>query len=159
MGAYDLTPLTDAAWIGVPTGGLAGFDLTPGARFLALLPVFVVITPVGAVKNIGDSIAAQQASQQNPRATDFRSVQGSLNVNGLGVLLSGLAGTPPTTVYSATSVALMNLTGVASRNVGFMVGIFLVALAFLPQIHLPAAGHSQRGAGGLYPDRDRAPVR
>lgn len=134
FGAYDLDPLSDAAWIGVPAAGLSGFELTPDAQFLALLPVFVVITLVGAVKNIGDSIAAQQASQQHARATDFRSVQGSLNVNGLGVLLSGLAGTPPTTVYSATSVALMNLTGVASRNVGFMVGIFLVALAFLPKL-------------------------
>ena len=93
-----------------------------------------MITLVGAVKNIGDSIAGQQASQQNLRATDFRSVQGSLNVNGLGILFSGLAGTPPTTVYSATSVALMNLTGVASRNVGYMVGVFLVALAFLPKL-------------------------
>ncbi|MXX66708.1 MAG: hypothetical protein F4Z40_06925 [Chloroflexi bacterium] len=134
FGAYDLAPLTEAAWFGIPAAGLAGFDVSPDAQFLALLPVFVVITLVGAVKNIGDSIAAQQASQRGLRATDFRSVQGSLNVNGLGVLLSGLAGTPPTTVYSATSVALMNLTGVASRNVGYMVGVFLVALAFLPKL-------------------------
>ena len=134
FGVIDLGPVADAAWIGVPTEGPPGFEFAPDAQFLALLPVFVVITLVGAVKNIGDSIAGQQASQQNLRATDFRSVQGSLNVNGLGILFSGLAGTPPTTVYSATSVALMNLTGVASRNVGYMVGVFLVALAFLPKL-------------------------
>lgn len=134
FGAYDLEALADAAWVGVPAAGVAGFDLAPDAQFLALLPVFVVITLVGAVKNIGDSIAAQQASQRSPRATDFRAVQGSLNVNGLGVLLSGLAGTPPTTVYSATSVALINLTGVAARNAGYMTGVFLVALAFLPKL-------------------------
>lgn len=134
FGAYDLEPLLNAAWVGVPAAGFAGFDLAPDARFLALLPVFVVIALVGAVKNIGDSIAAQQASLRGGRATDYRSVQGSLNVNGLGILLSGLAGTPPTTVYSATSVALINLTGVASRNVGFAIGAALVALAFLPKL-------------------------
>ena len=134
FGAFDLGPLAAASWLGTPGIGLSGFELSPDAQFLALLPVFVVITLVGGVKNIGDSIAAQQASQRDSRATDFRSVQGSLNVNGLGILFSGLAGTPPTTVYSATSVALVSLTGVASRNVGFMIGAFLVALAFLPKL-------------------------
>ena len=134
FGAYDLGPLADAAWVGMPAAGLPGFELALDDQFLALLPVFVVITLVGAVKNIGDSIAAQQVGQRGLRATDFRSVQGSLNVNGLGVLLSGVAGTPPTTVYSATSVALMNLTGVAARNVGYLVGAFLIALAFLPKL-------------------------
>ena len=135
FGAYDLQRIADASWAGIPAGArLPGFDLTPGAEFWALLPVFVVITLVGGVKNIGDSVAIQGASRRRPRVTDFRLVQGALNTNGLGILLSGIAGAPPTTVYSSTSVSLANLTGVASRNVGFVIGVSLVVLALFPKL-------------------------
>ncbi len=135
FGAYDLQRVADASWAGVPSGSsFPGFDFTPGAEFWALLPVFVVITLVGGVKNIGDSVAMQGASRRRPRVTDFRLVQGSLNTNGLGIFLSGIAGTPPTTVYSSTSVSLANLTGVASRNVGYVIGAAFVILALFPKL-------------------------
>ena len=135
FGAYDPQPLLDAAWAGIPDGsGFPGFDFTPGAEFWALLPVFVVITLVGGIKNIGDSVAMQGASRRRPRVTDFRLVQGSLNTNGLGILLSGFAGTPPTTVFSSTSVSLASLTGVASRNVGYVIGAAFVVLALFPKL-------------------------
>ncbi|MXX18893.1 MAG: hypothetical protein F4X03_09160 [Dehalococcoidia bacterium] len=135
FGAYDPQPLLDAAWAGIPDGSeFPGFDFTPGAEFWALLPVFVVITLVGGIKNIGDSVAMQGASRRRPRVTDFRLVQGSLNTNGLGILLSGFAGTPPTTVFSSTSVSLASLTGVASRNVGYVIGAAFVVLALFPKL-------------------------
>ena len=137
FGAYEVHRVIDARWAGIPEGGFPGFDLTFGAGFWALLPVFVVITLVGGIKNIGDSVAIQQASRRRPRVTDFRSVQGSLNTNGIGILLSGIFGTPPTTVYSSTSVSLTNLTGVAARNVGYVIGAVFVILALFPK--LPAA--------------------
>ena len=89
-----------------PGAGFPGIDLTLGVDFWTLLPAFVVVTLVGGVKNMGDCVAVQQTCSRRPRATDFRAVQGSLNTNGLGILFAGLAGTPPTTVYSATSVSL-----------------------------------------------------
>ncbi len=134
FGAYDAGPVAEAPWAGVPGAGFPGIDLTPGIGFWTLLPAFVVVTLVGGVKNMGDCVAVQQACQRRPRATDFRGVQGSLNTNGLGILFSGLAGAPPTTVYSATSVSLTSLTGVASRRVGYVIGATLVALAFLPKV-------------------------
>ena len=48
--------------------------------------------------------------------------------------MSGVAGTPPTTVYSASIVSLINLTGVAARRVGYAAGVILLALAFLPKL-------------------------
>ncbi len=134
FGLYDVQRAIDAPWTGVPATVFPGFDLTPGAGFWALLPVFVIVTLVVAVKNIGDSVAIQQVSRRRPQATDFRLVQGALNVNGLGVLLSGVAGTPPTTVHSSSTVSLINLTGVAARRVGYAVGVILLALAFLPKL-------------------------
>lgn len=155
FGAYELRHIRDAAWVGLPGGGFAGFDLTPGVEFWALLPAFVVVALVGAVKNIGDCIAVQQVSWRRPRVTDFRRVQGSLNGNGLGILLSGLAGTPPTTVYSSSSPLLISLTGVAVRQSGAAVELEFLAtfdeenlqdrLAYLSEESQGAAG-AEEGA-------------
>ncbi len=135
FGGYELDSVADASWIGVPSSsGFKGFDLTPGADFWALLPAFVVVTMVGAIKNIGGSVAIQQVGWRQPRVTDFRLVQGSLNTNGLGVLLSGIAGTPPSTVHTSRTVQLISLTGVASRYVGYAFGVIYVGLAFLPKL-------------------------
>ncbi len=135
FGGYEFGSVTDAAWIGVPSSsGFKGFDLTPGADFWALLPAFIVVTMVGGIKNIGGSVAVQQVGWRQPRATDFRLVQGSLNTNGLGVFLSGIAGTPPATVHTSRTVQLIGLTGVASRYVGYAFGAIYVGLAFLPKL-------------------------
>ncbi|MXZ84523.1 MAG: hypothetical protein F4Z02_02560 [Acidimicrobiia bacterium] len=135
FGGYEFGSVTDAAWVGVPgSSGFKGFDLTPGADFWALLPAFVVVTVVGGIKNIGGSVAIQQVGWRQPRATDFRLVQGSLNTNGLGVFLSGIAGTPPATVHTSRTVQLIGLTGVASRYVGYAFGAIYVGLAFLPKL-------------------------
>ena len=134
FGAYELQPIRDARWFGLPESGFPGIELTPGVEFWALLPAFVVIALVGSVKNIGDCVAIQQVSWRRPRVTDFRLVQGSLNANGAGILLSGLAGTPPTSVYSSSSPLLVNLTGVAARRVGYAIGAAMVVLAVLPKV-------------------------
>ena len=133
FGAYDVGPIRDAGWFGLPEIGFPELDLTPGIEFWALLPAFAVVALVGCVKNVGDCIAIQQASWRKPRVTDFRLVQGSLNTNGLGILLSGLAGTPPTTVYSSSSPMLIALAGVAARRVGYAIGIVLSVLALMPK--------------------------
>ncbi len=134
FGAYQFQGVGSAPWLGIAAFDFPGFEIPPSASFWALLPVFLVITLVGGVKNIGDNVAIQQASRRRPRVTDFRLVQGSLNTNGLGIFLSGLAGTPPTTVYSSTSVALATMTGVAARRVGYIIGAGLVLLAFFPKL-------------------------
>ncbi|MXZ45670.1 MAG: hypothetical protein F4Z08_01540 [Chloroflexi bacterium] len=132
FGIYDLQPVLDAAWIGVPGGGWPGFDVTPGEEFWALLPAFIVVTLVGAVETVGDGIAIQRVSRRSPRATDFRVVQGALNADGMGNLLSGLAGTLPNTTYSS-SISLAEVTGVAARRAGIAIGAITVVLAFLPK--------------------------
>ena len=134
FGAYEVQPIRGARWVGLPDSGFPGIDLTPGVEFWALLPAFLVIALVGSVKNVGDCVAIQQVSWRRPRVTDFRLVQGSLNTNGVGILLSGLAGTPPTSVYSSSSPLLVNLTGVAARRVGYAIGAAMVVLSLLPKM-------------------------
>ena len=59
-------------------------------------------------------------------------VQGALNADGVGKLLSGFAGTLPSTPYG-TSVAIAEVAGVSARRVGVVIGVIFVAVAFFPK--------------------------
>ncbi len=130
-GILDGAPLVQAAWFGVP-GGWPGFGLDLGPAFWALLPGFVFVTVVGAIETIGDSVAIQRVSWREPRATDYRAVQGAVAADGLGNLLSGLFSTVPNTTYSS-SVSIAEITGIAARRVGLCIGLILCVLAFFPK--------------------------
>ena len=130
---YDTQLVADAAWIGVPFASWPGLDVTPGVEFWALLPAFIAVTIVGAIETVGDGVAIQRVSRRRPQATDFRVVQGCLNADGLGNFLSGIAGTLPNTTYSS-SISITEVTGVAARRVGVVIGVTMMALAFFPKI-------------------------
>ena len=132
FGLYNLAAVLESPWVGVPFTTWPGLDFTPGVEFWALLPAFVVVTLVGAIETVGDGVAIQQVSRRSQRATDFRVVQGALNADGVGNLLSGLLGTLPNTTYSS-SVSLAEVTGVASRRVGMVIGVIFLVLAFFPK--------------------------
>ena len=133
FGMFDIQNVLEAPWIGIPDlGGWPGFHM-PTEAFWTLLPAFVVVTIVGAIETIGDSVVIQQVSRRRPRAGDFRLVQGALNADGVGNLLSGLAGTVPNTTYSS-SISVVTITGIAARRVGVYTGIFFILLVFSPKI-------------------------
>ena len=133
MGLFDATPIREAVWIGLPAWGWPGIDLSFGPKFWALVPAFILVTVVGLVETIGDSVAIQRVSQRQPRAPDYRVVQGAVGADGIGNLLSGFLGTVPNTTYSS-SIAVTELTGVASRRVGIYIGVIFLVLAFLPKL-------------------------
>ena len=134
FGIYDLERVAQAPWIGLPDfGAYPGLDLGFGSTFWALLPGFLIVTLVGAMDTLGDAIAIQRASWRKPRAIDFRAIQGAINADGLGNLLSGLGGTVPNTTYGS-SIAIAELTGVGARSVGVCVGVLFVGLAFFPKL-------------------------
>lgn len=134
LGLYEIEQVIEAPWVGVPHGGWTGFEVTPSAEFWALLPVFLIASVILAINSISDGIIIQSGSRRAPRATDFRLVQGALNANGLGVLLSGVAGTMPPQGYAAASTSLVSLTGVAARTAGYAIGGIFLVLAFLPKL-------------------------
>lgn len=133
FGIYDTGRILDAPWIGVPGEAYVGFDLSFGPEFWALLPAFVMVTLVGAMDTLGDSIAIQRISWRKQRSTDFRSIQGAIAADGLGNLLSGVSGTVPNTTYGM-SISIAELTGVAARSVGVCVGLIFILFAFLPKL-------------------------
>ena len=130
FGIYDLQRVIDAPWVGIPEAQFPGVDLTPGVEFWALLPTFAILTLVLGIKVISDCMIIQQASRRESRAVDFRQIQGAVNANGVGMVLAGIAGTPPTFAYSSFSVSLISLTGVAARRVGYAIAAIFLVLAF-----------------------------
>ncbi len=133
LGLIKLDAVSNARWLGLPESHWPGLDLSFGNSFWMLLPAFVIVTIVGALETYGDGIAIQSISSRKVRTTDYRIVQGAINADGLGNLLSGLACTLPNTTYS-TSISVVDLTGVASRRVGIYGGLMLVVLAFVPKL-------------------------
>ena len=93
----------------------------------------MLITIITSFKAVADISAVQRVSRRQSRASDFRLIQGGLNINGLSNLASGLAGTMPT-MTASPSVAMISLTGIASRAVGIWAGIIFIFLALLPKL-------------------------
>ncbi len=129
FGVLDGDRIASAGWFGIPDVPALSVDLTPGKEFWVLLPSFAILTLVLGLKTISDGVVIQQGSRRQPRAIEFRQIQGMVSVNGAGMLLAGIAGTLPTMANSSYSLSLINLTGVAARRVGVAVAAVIVSLA------------------------------
>ncbi len=132
-GLYDLERVAAAPWAALPRPQPPGLDLTFSPAFWTLLPSFLLVAVIAAVRTMSSTVAIQRVSwRRRSRAVDFRAVQGGVAVDGVGNLLAGLAGTVPGSA-TTTSVPMTQLTGVAARAVGIAAGATFVAFAFLPK--------------------------
>ena len=132
-GLYDPALVADAAWIGLPRPRPPGFDLAFGPAFWTLLPSFLLVAVIAAIRTMSSAVAIQRVSwRRASRAIDFRAVQGAVAVDGVGNVLAGCAGTVPGSA-TTTSVPLTQLTGVAARGVGLAAGAAFIAFALLPK--------------------------
>ena len=129
LGFYDAGIIAETPWLRFPNSGWPGLDLSFGADFWALLPVFVFVNLTAFMKAVGDLSVIDRASYRNQSAIDFRAVQGGLNIYGVGTLLSGLLGTLPVAAPWSTTVVYIGFTGVAAKSVGIYLGMFTILVA------------------------------
>lgn len=146
LGHIDYGPVLAAPWIGFPSRSWPGLSVSLDAQFLSLIPAFVLISLVACMETYADAISVQRTVYRTPRPIDFRAVQGAINADGVGSMFAGLLGTVPNTVFSA-SIAVGEITGVASRRVGAWGGLFLILLAFSPKIGAAVAAIPAQVAG------------
>ncbi|MYF51069.1 MAG: hypothetical protein F4220_13105 [Gammaproteobacteria bacterium] len=132
FGLYDFERIRNAPWVGLPTVAWSGVDLDFGIAFWALLPGFLFIAVVCTIQTISGSVAVQRVSWPNPKAIDFRAVQGAVTADATGNLLSGLAGTMPLG-FRPTGTSMVEITGIGSRIIGSALGATLIAIACLPK--------------------------
>ena len=133
FGVVDFGRVAEAAWIGIPPVVPPGLDVSFDARFWLLLPGFLFLSLVITIRQVTDAVRMQRLSEREPKAIDFRRVQGSVAAGGAGTLLSGLAGVLPPWSY-VTGIALASGAGIAARRIGVYIGTAFIALAFMPKI-------------------------
>jgi NCS2 family nucleobase:cation symporter-2/xanthine permease XanP len=132
LGMADFSAVAAKGWIGMPPMGWQGFNLDFGPEFFSLYLAFALVTIVGAVETLGDSMAIQQVSDRNFRKVNYETVQGALYADGIANAVAGALGTLPNTTYS-NAISAVELTGVAARRVGYYTALFLALLAFCPK--------------------------
>ena len=132
FGIYEIDRVVQAPWVGLPSEW-PGFGLDFGIHFWTLLPAFLFLGVIISIQANGEAIVLQRASWRNERAVDFRQVQGTLAGAGVTNLLAGLAGAVPNIIHPGI-VAFTQITGVASRRVGYCIGVIFILMAFLPKV-------------------------
>ncbi len=134
LGFYDFDLVLATPWVRIPDYGWPRLDLTFGPDFWALLPVFVLVNLTAFMKAVGDLTVIHRASYRSQTAIDFRSVQGGLNVYGLGTLVSGFLGTLPVAAPWAATAVYIGFTGVAATSVGIYLGLMTIVVAFFSKL-------------------------
>ncbi len=129
----DFEPIANQKWMGLPRGEWPGLYFDFSAQTLSLLALFMMATFASSIESIGDAISVQKVSQPDFRKVDYQSVQGCLNSDGLSNIFAGLVGTVPNTTYSG-NIAAIEITGVASRRVGYYAAVILLLIAFFPKV-------------------------
>jgi len=132
FGIYDTSRITQSAWVGLPSEA-PGLALDLGVDFWTLLPAFLFLGVIIAIQVNGQAITHQRVSQREVKAVDFRHVQGALTGAGVSNALAGVAGAVPNAVNPAI-VSFIQVTGVASRRMGYSIGAIFILVAFLPKL-------------------------
>ena len=107
-----------------------------------LLVPLILVFMVTSLETIGDITATSDVSEQPVRGPVYmRRLKGGVLANGLNSLLSAVFNTFPNSCFGQNN-GVIQLTGVASRYVGFVVALMLIALGLFPAVsgivqHIP----------------------
>ena len=133
FGIYEIDRVMHVPWVGLPSEW-PGLGLDFGISFWTLVPAFLFLGVIISIQANGAAIAMQRVSWRTDRAVDFRQVQGALTGTGAANLMAGIAGAVPNIINPST-ISFTQITGVASRRVGYIIGGMLIVLAFLPKAY------------------------
>lgn len=125
LGMLDLSAVSGAAWVSLPTPLSYGVSFEPSA---ILLVAFAYV--VTAMETIGDISGTTEAVGREPTNEETK---GGLVADGVLSAFAGLFGAFPNTSFSQ-NVGLISFTGVASRFVVAIAGVFLVVLGLVPKV-------------------------
>ena len=132
FGIFDTSRITQSAWVGLPSEW-PGLELDLSVQFWTLLPAFLFLGVIISIQVNAEAITHQRISQREVKAIDFRQVQGALAGGGVSNLLAGLGGAVPNAVNPGIT-PFIQVTGVASRRMGYVIGAAFIAVAFFPKV-------------------------
>ncbi len=125
LGLVDLAGVREAEWLALPHPFAFGIEFAWGP---ILLMGFIYV--ISTMETIGDISGTLAAAGREPTT---RELKGGLVADGVMSGLAALFSAFPNTSYSQ-NVGLVNFTGVVSRHVTAIGGVFLVALGVVPKV-------------------------
>jgi NCS2 family nucleobase:cation symporter-2/xanthine permease XanP len=128
-GVVDFRPVREADWILFPTPFSYGFSFD--LRFLAPFAFAYLIT---TLESVGDITATSQVSGEPVSGPIYiQRVRGGVLADGLNSMLAAVFNSLPNTTFAQNN-GVIQLTGVASRVVGYATAAILMALGLMPKL-------------------------
>lgn len=130
-------PAQESSLIVIPTPLYYGL----GFDWNLLLPLMLIFM-VTSLETIGDITATSDVSEQPVTGPLYmKRIKGGVLANGLNSMLSAVFNTFPNSCFGQNN-GVIQLTGVASRHVGFVVALMLIVLGLFPGVsalvqHIP----------------------
>jgi len=125
-GAVNFGGVAKAEWFVIPTPFKYGIEFSAAAIIgMCLMSIVSAIETVGDISGIAKGGAGREATDDELKGGTF--------ADGLGSAVAGVFGGLPNTSFSQ-NVGLISMTGVMSRGVVTISGIFLIVCGFIPKI-------------------------
>lgn len=125
LGLLDLSAVGSAAWFSFPRPLAYGLSFEPSA--ILIIGFAYIIT---SMETIGDISGTTESVGRQPRTEE---TQGGLVADGVMSAVAGVFNAFPNTSFSQ-NVGLISFTGVASRSVVGIAGVFLIVLGLVPKV-------------------------
>lgn len=117
-----------------------------GIEWSLLLPLMLVFM-ITSLETIGDITATSDVSEQPVSGPLYmKRLKGGVLANGLNSFVSAVFNTFPNSCFGQNN-GVIQLTGVASRYVGFVVALMLIVLGLFPGSERFCTTHSRTGSG------------
>lgn len=117
-----------------------------GIEWSLLLPLMLVFM-ITSLETIGDITATSDVSEQPVSGPLYmKRLKGGVLANGLNSFVSAVFNTFPNSCFGQNN-GVIQLTGVASRYVGFVVALMLIVLGLFPAVSGFCTTHSRTGSG------------
>ena len=126
MGLVDFSSVADSSWIGIS----APFHFGPPKFAAAAIISMCIVVLVTYTESTADMLAVAEMVDRDLTPNDLAR---GLATDGLSALLAGFMNSFPDTAY-AENVGLIGMTGVRSRWVVTVCGVFLLLLGLIPKV-------------------------
>ncbi|WP_411991090.1 nucleobase:cation symporter-2 family protein [Agarivorans sp. DSG3-1] len=127
MGKFDFSALGSQPWFSIPVPFKYGFSFD----WVAFLPIGLIYF-ITAIESAGDITANCVISQQPIKGDAYlKRIRGGVLADGVNSLLAATFNTFPNTTFSQNN-GVIQLTGVASRYIGYYIAAILVVLGLFP---------------------------
>ncbi|GAB7017533.1 uracil-xanthine permease family protein [Halostagnicola bangensis] len=123
VGVVDFSPIANAGLFEIPTPGEFGYAFDPVA-----IVTFAFLFLVSAMETVGDMSGITAAEGRNPDDEEFR---GGIFADGFMSSIGAIFSSFPVTSFSQ-NVGIVNFTGIMSRHVVGISGIFLTIMGLIP---------------------------